>query len=122
MLHVLRVAFAFGCTRGACLRACFDDRLHDIAVSFGVASEDARGRSADIGAVVIEPDAADEWFGLRLCAACVRARDTHLRAVETCFDAAEQCCIVEQRAMIRMLLQHLMMLVRRCMSHGVLHA
>ncbi|HEY5951336.1 MAG TPA: hypothetical protein VIV40_37845 [Kofleriaceae bacterium] len=60
-----------------------------------VSREDSTGRDADVGAVLIEPNAALEHRDVLLTQASITARRTSLRAVEAGVDAIAQLLACE---------------------------
>ena len=95
MLMVGGVPLTLLTTDAASRRAGFDRRADDDEIRRGLASHDASGRLARVGAVEVEPDAADQLLQVFLAEARVGAAGTGSGTVEAVLDAAQEHVAIE---------------------------
>lgn len=98
VLHaMLGMLLAFITTEFACLRACLEKRPAQRRLERRLARLDITGCRADVGAVQIEADAADQHLNLLFTKAGIGAGGASLRAIETRADALDERAQVNGR-------------------------
>ena len=95
MLVVFRVPLTLVATHAAGRRAGLDSRAEQVDIRSGLAGDDAPGGVADVGAIEVEANAADQLPHVRLAETGVGAAGACSRTVEALVDAAQQRVSIE---------------------------
>jgi hypothetical protein len=95
VLEVVSVAFALLGTGEAGRRAIFDRCAKESEIRFGLPCQDAAGCVACVGAVEVEPYAADQLMQITLAQTGVRAGNAAGGAVEALLNAPQKRLLIE---------------------------